>query len=81
MHLFELKYLQCEQYNMHVTLVCLVLASQIEFTDYHFYLSAFSGFHRGCTLGTLLATPPQSGGNCLVCEMILTLGLTKVAAM
>ena len=39
-----------------VTLVCQVLARQIEFTAFNFYLFALSGFHRGCTLGTLLAT-------------------------
>ena len=48
--------LHCTQY--HSTLVCQVLARQNDFTVFHFFhfLPSVSGFHRGCTLGPLLAT-------------------------
>ena len=39
------------------TAVCIVLAAGSE-TQANF---AISGFHKGCTLGTLLTTPPKVG--------------------
>ena len=47
--------------HLHLTAVCLVHACQIEFEAKHVHLLAFSGFHRGCTLSTLLATPQKVG--------------------
>ena len=43
------------------TAVCQVHACQIKFEAKHFHLLAFSGFHRGCTLSPLLATPQKVG--------------------
>ena len=48
-----------------ITAVCIVLAAgseiqaNLRFNIFSFF--AISGFHKGCTLGTLLATPPKVG--------------------
>ena len=45
----------------------------------HLHCLAVSGFHRGCTLSTLLTTPKKV--RVTVRYVILTLGLTEIAAM
>ena len=49
----------------HFTAVCIVLTAESEIqANLRFnilFIFAISGLHKGCTLGTLLATPPKVG--------------------